>query len=431
MEEQLEKIIANKTNEYQQMLAQVIQIPSVKGKATNGAPFGSEPKAALEQVLKIAASLGLEIGKVDDQVGWAQLTGQDENYIAVLGHLDVVAAGEKWQTPPYQLTLKDDYMYGRGVLDNKGPIMGALFALALLKEQGIKLKRTVRVIFGTDEESGSQDILAYLAQEQPPIAGFTPDGKYPVVYAERGLLRCEIELPLNQPDQEIHQISGNFDPSYIPDEAQVEFRDGTIHRYHGKKAPSNAPELGDNVIRQIAVAGQNHPGLLGRYFQWLSQISADTVGENLGVAYHDDSGDLQLSVWGLELTAKALKIQLTIRYPVTLDRENLVDRLTVRIPSKGKLHLLSEMAPLVVDPELPMIKIMREVYEEITKTDGTPVTTTGATYARSLPNIVAFGPSFPGQRGIAHKENEWLKVSDWQKMIAIDYLTMKRLAQEI
>lgn len=425
------EIITQNLPRYQQLLGQVLAIQSVKGQSSDEAPFGTGPRAALDQALKIAASLGLETGEIDHQVGFAQLAGQTADYIGVLGHLDVVAAGDKWETPPYELSLQGDYMYGRGVLDNKGPIMGALFALALLKEQGIKLKRTVRVIFGTDEESGSQDILAYLAQEQPPIAGFTPDGKYPVVYAERGLLRCEIELPLNQPDQEIHQISGNFDPSYIPDEAQVEFRDGTIHRYHGKKAPSNAPELGDNVIRQIAVAGQNHPGLLGRYFQWLSQISADTVGENLGVAYHDDSGDLQLSVWGLELTAKALKIQLTIRYPVTLDRENLVDRLTVRIPSKGKLHLLSEMAPLVVDPELPMIKIMREVYEEITKTDGTPVTTTGATYARSLPNIVAFGPSFPGQRGIAHKENEWLKVSDWQKMIAIDYLTMKRLAQEI
>jgi len=65
------------------------------------------------------------------------------------------------------------------------------------------------------------------------------------------------------------------------------------------------------------------------------------------------------------------------------------------------------------------------------QTDGTPVTTTGITYARSLPNIVAFGPSFPGQRGIAHKENEWLKLSDWRKMIEIDYLTMIALANEL
>lgn len=116
---------------------------------------------------------------------------------------------------------------------------------------------------------------------------------------------------------------------------------------------------------------------------------------------------------------------------MTLTREQLLKKLVANISVKAQLEVLNEVEPLMVDPKLPMIKIMQEVYEQVTQTNGTPATTTGVTYARSLPNIVAFGPSFPGQRGIAHKENEWLKVSDWQKMISIDYWTMKRLAQEI
>lgn len=115
-------------------------------------------------------------------------------------------AGDKWKTPPHKLVVQRDLMYGRGVLDSKGPIMGALFALALLKEQGVVLKRSIRVTFGTDEESGSHDIPAYLKHERALLVGFTPDGKYSVVYAERGLMRCQIELPLDKSDRFLQKL---------------------------------------------------------------------------------------------------------------------------------------------------------------------------------------------------------------------------------
>ncbi|GBG94038.1 dipeptidase PepV [Ligilactobacillus salitolerans] len=428
--ERVEQEIADNLQHYQELLGQVIQIPSVKGAPTAQAPYGAGPKAALEQALEIARQLGLKTGQVANKVGWAQLDGQDDEYIAVLGHLDVVQAGENWTTPPYQLTVKDGYMYGRGVLDNKGPILGALFALSLLKKHQVSLKHSIRVIFGTDEESGSADIPAYLQAEKPPLGGFTPDGKYPVVYAERGMLRLQVDLPFAE-EIAWDKISGNFAASYIPDAAEVHLKDGSVQDYVGKKSPSNAPELGDNVIRKIALDGQKLPGQFGKYLAWISQISADTTGENLGVAYQDESGELQLSLWGMELSAGLLQLSLTIRYPVTLQKEDLLQKLKQNLPAGAQLKVVSEVAPLLVDRKQPMIQIMQDVYEQVTHTDGSPVTTTGVTYARSLPNIVAFGPSFPGQRGIAHKENEWLKVSDWQKMIQIDYLAMKKLAQEL
>lgn len=430
--EELAQLIQAQTTTYQKLLAKVIHVRSVKGQPDLAAPFGRGPKEALTTTLAIARELGLQTGMTANKVGWAQI-GTTPDYIGVLGHLDVVDVGADWDTPPFDLTVKADYMYGRGVLDNKGPILGALFALALIKQQQVPLKRSIRVLFGTDEESGSADIPAYLAENQPPIAGFTPDGKYPAVYAERGLLGGTLTTTFTDNSlAQLTALSGDFDRSYIPDQAQVTFTQLGQRTYHGRKSPSNAPELGDNVIQQIAQDGARLTGQVGQYFQWLVQVVADTTGEKMGIGFQDAaSGKLQLSIYALELTTNTLKLKFSTRYPVTLQKATLVRHLTASLPAATQLTIERDVPSLFVDPQQPMIKIMQQVYEQVTGTDGTPVTTTGITYARSLPNIVAFGPSFPGQRGIAHKGNEWLKVSDWQKMIAIDYLTMVALANKL
>ncbi|MBV6552662.1 M20/M25/M40 family metallo-hydrolase, partial [Acinetobacter soli] len=84
-----------------------------------------------------------------------------------------------WDFPSFDLSEKDGHLYGRGILDNKGPIISCLYGMKLLKELGHQPKKNLRIIFGTDEESGMSDVPHYLAAEQPPVFGFTPDCKYP------------------------------------------------------------------------------------------------------------------------------------------------------------------------------------------------------------------------------------------------------------
>lgn len=425
----IETQLAENLPNYQKLLASVLAIQSVKGAAQPQAPFGTGPRAALEQALKIARSFGLKTKVIADAVGYAELSGESSDYIGVLGHLDVVAAGADWDFDAFTLRVKGDKMYARGVLDNKGPIMGALFALALLKQNHVPLKRSIRVMFGTDEESGSADIPHYLAAEPAPIAGFTPDGKYPVVYAERGLVGMSLTTKLDA--TAIDNLSGDFGGAYIPDAATMTLND-IKHDYHGVRAPSNAPDTGDNVIQQIADDLAQAGGELGTYGQWLQGVMSDTDGTHLGVAFHDDiSGALQQSVFAIHQVEGGLRLDLSMRYPVTLDEQTLLAKLNANLPANTTVTVNREVPRLYRSPDLPEIKIMSEVYGQVTGLDSHPVSTTGITYARALPNIVAFGPSFPGQRGIAHKGNEWLQVSDWLKMMAIDYHAMARLANEL
>ncbi|MFT8825516.1 MAG: Sapep family Mn(2+)-dependent dipeptidase [Liquorilactobacillus mali] len=418
---------------YQKLLAQIIKVPSIKGEALENAPFGRETREALRQGLEIANhQFGLKTQQLDNKIGWAELTGNDNNYIAALGHLDVVDAPKQgWKTPPFDLTIREGYMYGRGVLDNKGPIMGALFALALLKDEGFEPKQTIRVIFGTDEESGSSDMKTYNAIEKAPLAGFTPDGKYPVVYAERGMLRLSLIANINDgSDKILSKIEGDFSPSYIPDKVDVTFSSGVVKTYSGEKSPSNAPDLGKNALLELAQEQKKLPGQIGKIMAWLYRATNDSKGKGLKIAFDGEkSGELQCSVYGFEFNNNQIKINFSIRYPIELAKRKLLEQLKTQLPKDSQLVINRDIAPLYHDPEAPIIKTMQKTYEEVTGLKGTPVTTTGITYARFLPNTVAFGPSFPGQRGIAHKENEWLKVSDWEKIIAIEYLTLKRLAE--
>lgn len=416
-------------------LRRILRVPSVAGPKTFKAPFGVGPKRALETMLTIANELGFETHQVADCVGWITYGKQAadcEDYFGILGHLDVVDVEDDWQYAPFDLTRVDDYLYGRGVLDNKGPLMATLFALYLIKQQKIQLKRPVRLIFGTDEESGSRDIPFYLRQEQPPYAGFTPDCKFPAVYGERGLLDLQLTLPLtDNSQQQIKALSGNFNKSYLPDHATVEWADGQVKQYTGKKAPSNAPEMADNVLPKIAADISQQSGQLGQFFQWVSDhLGTQTNGENLGINFQDQaSGALQLAFYGLSLDQQTVSCHLTCRYPISVTEEQLLAKIKAVLLPTMTVTVKRRYPSKVADPSQPYIQQLSAIYAEDTGLDGTPVTTTGVTYARALPNIIAFGPSFPGQKGIAHKGNEWLKFSDWQMMMQIYYDVFLSLAK--
>ncbi len=357
----MEQVLNNRVDEYKEELLksiiEVVNIPSVKDKPKLNAPFGEGTKEALLKTLKIAENLGFKTNNLDNYIGYAQY-GEGEDYIGVLGHLDVVPAREGWKFPPFSGHIEDGRIYGRGVLDNKGPILSALYALYAIKESNLKLSRPVRIIFGTDEESGFNDIPYYLKRERPPIMGFTPDCKYPVVYGERGRANIQFEIDYN-------------DKSY-------------------EKAADEFFNFLNNYI-----------------------LSSKSSGDRLNIDFKDEEfGVMEMRNYNIHIEDSKLLFNISLSYPATVSIDEILKRIKLKLSKNMKLNLLLNYNPVKFNKDSFLVKSLQEAYEEVTKLDGTPVTTTGGTYAKIMPNIVPFGPSFPGQKGISHNPNEYMDIED-------------------
>lgn len=370
-EEHLLKEIDQLKEQMIENIQEVVKIKSVAGPAKEDAPYGEGPKKALLHTLKIAEALGFQTVNLDNQIGYVVYgDASDEDYIASVGHLDVVPEGDGWKYPPYSAKIEEGTMYGRGVLDNKGPIMTTLFALLAIKNSGAEIKRPIRIVFGTDEETGQfRDIQHYLKTQQPPTYGFTPDGKYSVVYSERG--RASVLLSVQK---------------------------------------QNAQDLFDFV---------NH------YF-----IGANNTGDRLGIDYYNEEyGTMEMRGYELQETEEDYTFKFVLSYPAGITIDRIIEKITERAQSeKVDVKLLTNYDPVLFDKDSKMVRLLGDTYEEITGLDGTPVTTTGGTYAKMMPNIVPFGPSFPGQKGIGHQPNEWMNIEDLITNAKIYTLALYRLA---
>ncbi|MPQ42944.1 Sapep family Mn(2+)-dependent dipeptidase [Clostridium tarantellae] len=327
----------------------IVKIDSVKSQASLNAPFGEGIKEALEKTLELAASLGLKTKNIDNYIGYASY-GQGAEYVCAIGHLDVVPVGVGWKQPPFSGYIENDIIYSRGILDNKGPIISCLFALYALKRLKVKLKHEVRVIFGCDEESGFKDLTYYLEKEKPPIMGFTPDCKYPVVYGERG--RAVIEIK-------------------------------------GKK--ENMKEF-FNFINEFI-------------------LNAKSNGERLNINVTDkEFGTLEVRNYKI-IYDENPSVQFSVSYPAAITKNEILKKIKEAV-SSFEVSCLKNFNPVKFNKECFLVNTLKNTYEKVTGLDGTPVTTTGGTYAKLMPNIVPFGPSFPGQKGIGHNPNEWMSIED-------------------
>ncbi|MBV6371293.1 hypothetical protein IGJ74_000464 [Enterococcus sp. AZ009] len=421
-------------SEFLTLLSEVMQIASVKGEPAPHAPYGKGPREVLAYVMEKSAAYGFQTTVIDDAIGYAHWGPTDTDYIGVLGHLDVVPAGSGWSYPPFALTEKDGNFYGRGILDNKGPIISCLFAMKLLKDLGHQPQLPLRIIFGTDEESGMSDIPHYLAAEQPPRFGFTPDCKYPVVYGERGVVNVQLDFPLPAQEQQLlAAFSGDQFRDHVPDHLSVTIGSQSFEAL-GKRSPSNAPELGDNAITKLAQ--QAAPQLaatpsLQAALQWIAQsFHQQHYGEGVDLVLEDaDSGKLILAPVVLQKSASGLALEVAFRYPVSVTEEQVLAGVQKALPEGASLTILRSIPGFCRSKDAPEIQTLSTIYHQVTGNDPTPVTTTGATYARKMPNILAFGPSFPGQKGIAHNQDEYMAVADLRMNLEIYLRSLQALTK--
>jgi len=438
-------------------LQESIRIPSVQGNPAPDAPFGIEVKKALDQALKTASSFGFATQNLDGYVGWAEY-GEGKEMVAVLGHLDIVPPGDGWTYPPFAGEIHGNKMFGRGTMDDKGPTIGALWALHAIKELSIPVKRRIRILFGTNEESGMKDMKYYLEHGgEIPLMGFTPDGEFPIIAYEKGQLHIRIDVPFIQPKTSkfiILDINGGTAPNVVPSEAKatIRFLDSDKKRttlntiketaqrndikislleednevtlkVFGVAAHGSTPELGVNAIASLMfVLGSSIDEDWGKVVGKLGKcFYGDVNGMNLGIFVQDDlSGKLTCNLGQLIFQDGYLSLVLDIRFPVTFQSEDIVSPLKAFAEKNGfSLSILREKAPLNMPEDSVLIRKLQKVYEEKTGQEAKLLSMGGGTYAKALPNIVAFGPKFPGSADVAHKADEFIDLDEYLKVIQI------------
>lgn len=437
---EINKIIEELKDDLIDSTGELVKIKSIEGEAKEGKPYGEGVASALEKALEISEKLGFKTVNVDGYVGYAEY-GEGDEYVGVLGHLDLVPEGDGWKYPPYGAEIHDGKMYGRGTTDDKGPIMAALYGLKAIKESKLPLSKKVRILFGTNEETGSKEIEHYLEKEKPPVLGFTPDAEYPIIYAEKGITIFDVVKKLEIKSSKaikLKYIKGGEASNMVPDycEAGIECPDTdmiirsleycanrngieltaeekgglVVIKSFGLSAHGSIPEIGKNAIMQmfkfLAELPLGHCDELQfiRFFN--NNVGNETDGKTFGVELEDEpSGKLSFNVGTISMENNEIRMSLNLRYPVTYKSEDLMEKFNKKIDGTGiKVENFEDQKPLYFDAEHQLIKSLQKVYREQTGKEPELLAIGGGTYAKEMPNIVAFGPLFPGEPDVIHKK---------------------------
>ena len=424
-------------------LRECIAIRSIKGEAEPGMPYGREVNRALAYTLDLAAEMGLRTVNIDGHVGYAEYGGGAE-MIAVLSHLDIVPEGDGWTYPPFEGRIADGKIYGRGTTDDKGPLIASLFALKALKDSGSQLKRRIRVIFGTDEESGSHDMIRYKETEELPVMAFTPDADYPVIFSEKTLVNLRLTKHLaKEPSQwNLSVAKGGSVVNQVPDSGQMTLcrgEDAIEFAAKGVAAHGSTPEIGENAIDNLIQKFTQHPCFAesGKKLEafadfYMDHLFAGADGSGFGVNCNDSElGDVTINV-GL-LSGDDEKIQLTLdcRFPALMDIEKCLQKIrAVCQKASIQMEVTKNKPGIYVPKDHPLVKILQRVYEEETGERCEPLAIGGGTYAKALPNTVAFGPIFPGCQNRIHESDEYITVEELMKNVQIITRAMYELAAD-
>lgn len=408
----------------------LIQIPSETGaepaydEINGNMPYGKNVAAALNYVLDYCSSLGFRTKNCDNRIGWAEI-GSGEEMIGILVHLDVVPAGGGWDYPPYDLTVADGQMYGRGVVDDKGPAICAIEAMKALLDEDEPLKKRIRIIFGCQEESGDwKDMQYYHENEELPSYGITPDADFPAIYGEKGI--ASVKVVHSIAGSGISKAEGGNAVNMVADSVVLTLDNGEVIRENGVSAHGSMPKEGVNAITKAMDKAKEKSSFAKKY---MDLIGYSYGGERLGLDFSDEqSGRLTMNVGTIKTTEDSIVMEIDIRYPVTLKYDTLNAQLGKAFGEAGfETDIYAHMNPVFMDKNGEVIQKLTETFREVTGMDSEPTVIGGGTYARAMPNIVACGPIIPGHPCTEHRPNEHISVEDFETAKKIYTTALKRL----
>jgi predicted dipeptidase len=443
--QEIDKKIKELEKEIIQQIQEAIKIKSVEDEGKKDMPFGEGVDRCLRYILQLAENLGFRVKYGDGYYGYVEM-GEGKEMVGILGHLDVVPEGDPacWTYPPYEGVMDAGKIFGRGAVDDKGPTIGVLYAMKIVKDLGYPMNKRVRLILGTNEETSWKGIHRYKEREEIPTLGFTPDSDYPLIFAEKGLLQFQLVSPKGT---DICLSAGNAYNS-VPDQCVYEVEDEKITaaleslgfeyiknkngvKVIGKAAHSAKAWNGINAITRLCMA-MHQGGIHAEAVDFMAEmIGEDYFAEKIvGSCEDEPSGKLTLNVAKIDLSQKQQSIGIDIRFPVTKNKNDIVACIKAAANKYGlEYKEIDYLPPLYVSKDDGLVKRLRKIYEEETELDSTPIATGGATYARAFQNFVAFGPLFPGKEKMAHQKDEYIEIESLMKSIKIYARAIGELAQ--
>ena len=439
-------------------IAALCRINSVEGEEKPGMPFGEGVAEALDAALKLGESMGFRTENFDNYVGHIEF-GEGEEMVGILGHVDVVPAGDGWNTDPWGGVITDKEIIGRGVLDDKGPIVACLYAMKILKDLNVPLSRRVRVILGTNEETDWRCMNYYINEVKPerPTVAFSPDSNFPVTYAEMGLLQYTLTREIS----EAIEIEGGSAFNSVPSSAKVvldasleealakaiaesaesaayetEVKDGKVvlhahgvsahaaHLYDGK----NAISLMMDVLGKLPLTGE-----LKEVVDFYNEhFGLCMYGEKMDVACSDeDCGPLTLNIGKILVEDGKLVFCCDSRIPVAYTIESIEEKVQAKIAGTGyEYKKVSTERPLYVPKDSELVQTLMAAYAKVTGDyESQPASSGGATYSRAIDNCVAFGCLLPDQVDTMHQANEALEIEKLEIWLEILVEAIYQLAK--
>ena len=433
-------------------LQELIQIPSVYSESKNPLmPFGENANKALEYMLNLGKSLGFRTKNIDGYCGYIEF-GEGEEMLGIIGHLDVVPSGDNWTYPPFSATIFDNKIYGRGAIDDKGPVIASLYAMKYVLDN-CKVHKRIRLILGLNEENDWKCINYYKKHEESPTIGFSPDADFPCIYAEKSILTSYFSMNYTKSDYDISiqefdcnnnainvvpkicstvlKISSNIvmDDFIKVIKNILDKYDFEIDVYklnneeikltsYGVGAHSAHPDLGINAISRLIIVLDD---LFKSYninmelFDFFTKyINTEYNGESLRINCKDESGILTLNVGNLSLDNNVLKIGLNLRIPISVPIENIENTFMKCLSNYKKINYKKvDFKPsLHIPKDNYLIKTLCDIYNEEANSYLEPIAIGGATYARAFDNCVSFGANLPGQKDMCHQTDEFISIDN-------------------
>ncbi len=417
------------------VLQETIRFNTEKDIPSANAPFGVEIKKCLDYVLQTSKDMGFSVVDCDGYAGHVDFVGSGNDVLGILGHLDVVPSkAEEWLYPPYGGEIHDGKLFGRGTMDDKGPMIACLFAIKALKDAGFQPQKTVRLIFGCDEESGMECMRHYFTKMPYPSIAFSPDGDFPVINREKGIYQFTMscgKLPngvtINAGERAnvVPSLCVATSPKQLRLENNVtEKVENGVYTYTsvGKSAHGSTPQDGANAIYPLVkMLADAHPE--NETLAFLSGKCCDYTGKTWGVNLTDsESGNLTCSMDVIKTDEDGnVTITVDIRFPVSYNCDHVENLITQNSPSFCKILGKHASEPLFVAGDTYLVTTLMDVYNKAMNVNSSPIAIGGGTYSRCLPNCVAFGPLFPGEEQTIHMPNECVSL-DSLKLMAELYL---------
>lgn len=411
---EIREYLENNLPQMKKALERLVKIPSVSGETEGKYPFGTECKNALDEFLKIAEENGFTAKNYDYYAGSADLYPEGEPELGILAHLDVVPVSEKdWSFPPFELTEKDNRLYGRGSEDDKGPLIAALFAMKAVRECGFALKSNVRLIAGCSEETGSElDIEEYTKRAEMPKKVFTPDAEFPIITTEKGMLRFSFGGSFDC--KAIESIKGGTVVNAVPSEVTAAVRGKPI-TCNGKSAHASTPEQGENAFNILfehllkTDLPETDAGMLKSLLKLFP--AGETNASSLSLDKTDKSGSTTCVFSIIDYSGGKLSCKADMRFPVSITKTEADEKIKKAVEAAGlEFFGATGSEPHCVDENSDFVRSLLQSYTEVTGKTGYCKAIGGGTYVHGIEGGVAFGMEIEGEDNHIHGADEWVGI---------------------